>query len=232
MASYKAGRYITGPLGKYTRPRIIRCEHLTVRQETRSPLHDLCLDIYEGEAVAVLGDDTAGKSALLACLQGMLRPTGGHLHVLSADIPPLPPNIRLQIGVLPRYLHLPEEATVLDALAYYASLYELYLNGSQLEKYIQGFHLHLDSVISQLSPLEYRLLAFALTLLHDPPLVLLDEPLDGLSEDDREIIWHYLRQIRREGRTQIATFTPPIAESLLNEYDVVIMLEEGRIILR
>jgi ABC-2 type transport system ATP-binding protein len=232
MASYKTGRYITGPLGKYSRPCIIRCEYLTVQQETRSLLHDLCLDIYEGEAVAVLGDDTAGKSALLACLQGMLRPTRGHLQVLGADIPPIPPDIRLQIGVLPRYLHLPEEATVLDALTYYASLYELYLNSPQLENYIQTYHLHLDSVVSQLSPLEQGLLSFALTLLHDPSLVLLDEPLDGLTEDDREIIWHYLRQIRREGRTQVTTFTPPIAESLLNEYDVVITLEEGRILLR
>jgi ABC-type thiamine transport system ATPase subunit len=110
MASH--ARYLTGPLGKHTRPKVIEIRQLTVLQEQQPVLRDITLDIFEGESVALLGATDFGKSALLACIQGQLQPTTGELHVLGAALPPLPPEVRCQIGVLPAQLDRNTHETV------------------------------------------------------------------------------------------------------------------------
>jgi ABC-2 type transport system ATP-binding protein len=65
---------------------------------------------------------------------------------------------------------------------------------------------------------------------HDPRLVLLDEPLAGLSETDRPVIWQYIRRMQSEGRTLLMTFASPLADEHLSEYDVIIELVQGRVV--
>lgn len=232
MAQYSSRdkRYITGPIGIQARPRVIVFDHLSAMHLGQTVLHDISLNVYEGESVAILGEPGAGKSMLLASIQGLVQPAQGHIHILGAEVPPVPPIIRRQIGVMPQYLNQPGKDTVADYLRHFAAIHEIHLGQAQVNEY--GHHYRLDplSLISQLTPLQLRILFLALALVHDPRLVLLDEPLAGLAETGHPVIWQYIRQMQSEGRTLLMTFTPPIAGEHLSEYDVIIELIEGHIV--
>lgn len=222
-------RYITGPLGKQTRPRVIAFDHLSAIQNERLVLYDISLSIYEGESAAVIGPAGAGKSNLLACIQGLAQPIKGHLLVMGNQVPPMAAGIRRQIGVMPGHLDHPELLRIGDLVRRFAAYYNLDLSEAQVEEYCRHYALSSTSLVSQLTLPQLRVLLLALTLVHDPHLVLLDEPLAGLSNADSSLIWQYLRRMQSEGRTLLITFTPPIAEELLRGYDLIVTLDKGHI---
>ena len=223
-------RYITGPPGIQARPRVIAFDHLSAIEYGKLALYDISLSIYEGETVAVIGPAGAGKSELLACIQGLAQPIEGHLHVMGVEVPPVTAGIQRQIGVMPGHLDHPGMLRISDLVRRFAGYYSLDLSEAQMEGYCRHYALSSSSLVSQLTPPQLRVLALALTLVHDPDLVLLDEPLAGLSGADGLLIWQYLRRMQSEGRTLLTTFTPPIAEEHLRGYDLIVVLDKGHIL--
>lgn len=223
-------RYLTGPIGKQTRPKVIELRHITVMREWRPVLQDITLDIFEGEAVALLGAANSGKSALLACIQGQIQPVKGEISVLGASLPPLPPEIRRQIGVMPQQIDFHTHETVAAYLQRFATCQTVQLNAEQIKTYCAHYQLAPSMLVARLTGLQERIFALALALVHDPRLVLLDEPLIGLSEQDASAFWTYLQRTLREGRTLVAAFTSPLAEKYLNRYDLIVKLEQGHLL--
>ena len=223
-------RYITGPLGQQARPRVIAFEHVSTLEYGHLALRDVSLSVHEGEALAVIGPEDAGKSELLACVEGLAQPIKGHLNVMGHPVPPMTTEIRRQIGVMPRQLDRVQAVFVADLVRRFAGYYNLDLSAAQIEAYCRHYALSASWNIAQLSPSQLRLLALALTLIHDPHLVLLDEPLSGLSNNDSLLIQQYLRRMQSEGRTLLATFMFPIAEDQLRGYDLIVMLDKGHIV--
>ncbi|MEO8972523.1 MAG: ATP-binding cassette domain-containing protein [Ktedonobacteraceae bacterium] len=224
-------RYITGNIGKRTRPRTVTIEHLTALYQQQIVLHDISFSIYEGESIALLDPTRFAKTMLLACLQGCIQPAKGHIALFDTPIPPMTPVIRRQLGLMPH--DTDRQSTIVstaDAVKYYATNKGIHLNPAQIKAYLSYYGLSAYIPVTQLPPLQRRVLHLALAVVHDPRLVLLDEPLAGLSKVDEMLMWQYLHRLQREGRTLLATFTPPIADESLIEYDVVIRLERGRII--
>lgn len=232
MAQYSSRdkRYITGPIGIQARPRVIVFDHLSAMHLGQTVLHDISLNVYEGESVAILDPAGAGKSMLLASIQGLVQPAQGQIHILGAEVPPVPPITRRQIGVMPQHLNQPGKDTVADYLRHFAAMHEILLSQAQVNEYSHDYRLDPLSHISQLTALQLRILLLALGLVHDPRLVLLDEPLAGLSETGRPVIWQYIRRMQSEGRTLLTTFTSPLADEHLSEYDVIIELVQGRVV--
>jgi ABC-2 type transport system ATP-binding protein len=227
---FRDKRYITGPIGIQARPRVIVFDHLSAMHLGQTMLHDISLNVYEGESVAILGEPGAGKSMLLASIQGLVQPAQGHIHILGAEVPPVPSTIRRQIGVMPQHLNQPGKDTVADYLRHFAAMHEILLSQTQVNEYSHYYRLDPLSHISQLTALQLRILLLALGLVHDPRLVLLDEPLAGLSETGRPVIWQYIRRMQSEGRTLLMTFTSPLADEHLSGYDVIIELVHGRVV--
>ncbi len=224
-------RYITGSIGKRTRPRTVTIEHLTALYQQQIVLHDVSFSIYEGESIALLDSTRFAKTMLLACLQGCIQPVQGHITLFNSHIPPVTPAIHRQLGVMPH--DIDRHSTIVstaDAVKYYATDKGIHLNPTQIEAYLSYYGLSIHIPIAQLPPLQRRVLHLALAVIHDPRLVLLDEPLAGLSKIDEMLLWQYLRRLQREGRTLLVTVTPPIADESLIEYDVVIRLERGHIV--
>ncbi|HLH60230.1 MAG TPA: ATP-binding cassette domain-containing protein [Ktedonobacteraceae bacterium] len=222
-------RYITGPIGQQARPCVVSFEHISTKRDGELALYDISLDIYEGESIAVIGSPGAGKSELMACVQGLVPSSEGHLHVLGYEVPPLPAEVRRQMGVMPGQLERAETLLVADLIRRFAGYYKLDLSESQVEVYCRHFALSSSWPVAHLTPTQVRLLALSLALVHDPHLVLLDEPFAGLSGAGSLLIGQYLRGIQSEGRTLLITCTTPIAEELLTGYDCIIMLEKGHI---
>jgi ABC-2 type transport system ATP-binding protein len=227
MADHAHARYLTGPLGKQTRPKVIEFRQLTLMQEGQTILQDVTLDIFEGESVAFLGEPGSGKSALFVCIQGQVQPTKGEVCVLGASLPPLLPEIRRQIGIMPQQLDLKTPETLAKCLQRFAAYHGIQLNSQQVKAYCAHYQLAPSASMTALTNLQARIFALALALVHDPRLVLLDEPLAGLSEVEQSIFWTYLQRTQREGRTLLCTFTPPLAQKHLSEYDLIVRLERG-----
>lgn len=200
-------RYLTGPLGKQTRPKVIELQQITLMQEWRTILRDVTLDIFAGESIALCGGPGSGKSALLACIQGQIQPVKGKVRVLGAELPPLPPGLRRQIGVLAQQLERSTQETVAEYLQRFAFYHGIQLNSKQITTYCAHYELLPSRLVAELDSLQQRVLALALALVHDPLLVLLDEPLAGLSTQDQMTLWTYLERIQREGRTMLCAFT-------------------------
>lgn len=223
-------RYLTGELGKQTRPKIIELRQLTVTREQVPILRDMTLDIFEGEAVAMLGQVEEEKHTLLACLLGQIQPTSGHLRVLGTSLPPLPAPIRRQIGVMPQFVERKTRETVATYLQRFAGYHDVKLTSAQISHYCAHYQLAPDTPVAELSALQARVLALALALVHDPRLALLVEPFSGLTPAEQETFQAFLLRTRSEGRTLLCTFTSPLAEKFILGYDGVVKLEQGRIV--
>ncbi len=222
-------RYLTGPLGKQMRPKVIEFSHLTSRQGQQVHLQDITLEILEGESVALLGGPDSGKSILLACISGSVQPLQGALTVLGQQLPANAASIRRQIGVLPQELSFRREETIAQHLQHFAFTFDLDLNEEQIYRYCAQYALPPTTLVKQLSTLQKRIFSLARALIHDPHIALFDEPIASLDDSDLITFWPYLQRTQREGRTLICTFTPQIADRYLNEYDRVIQLEQGHL---
>lgn len=200
-------RYLRRPSGTHARPRAIELRQLTLVRAQRTLLADVTLDIFEGESVALLGPPASGKSALLACIQGVLQPDGGEVRVLGAPLASLPAAVRRRIGVLPRHFAPGTQETAAAYLQRFAAYHDVTLTGGQLATYCAHYKIDPAFPVAAFSGREACIFALALALVHDPRLVLLDEPLGGLSAVDQAAIWPYLQRIQREGRTLLCTFS-------------------------
>ncbi len=223
-------RYLTGTLGKQTRPKMIEFLQFTVMQDYLPLLRGITLQIFEGEAVALLGSSEIDKSTLLACILGQIQPTKGEIRVLGEALPPLPPALRRQIGVMPRQLDHKAHETVAAYLQRFSAYYGIQLTNSQTMLYCAHYQLPPSMRVTELSTLQRRILALAQALVHDPRLALLDEPLTGLAEFDQATMQDYLQRVQSEGRTLVCTFTPPLAEKHFTGYDLMVRLEQGQLL--
>jgi ABC-type multidrug transport system ATPase subunit len=223
-------RYLSGALGKQTRPKIIEFLQLTVMQEHLPPLREITLDIFEGESVALLSSSEIEKNTLLSCILGQIQPTNGEIRVLGEPLPPLSPALRHQIGVMPEQLDHKARETVAACLQRFSAYYGVQLTHTQIALYCTHYQLPLSTQVTELSKLQMRILALALALVHDPRLALLIEPLTGLTESDQVSMQGYLQRAQSEGRTLFCTFSPPLAEKHFTGYDLMVRLEQGHLL--
>lgn len=225
-------RYLTGTLGKQTRPKIIELRQLTILQEHQPVLREITLDIFEGESIAIVGSSELEKNILLACILGQVQPAKGELRVLGTSLPPLSPKIRRQLGIMPQRVEPKTRETVAAYLQRFASYYNVQLTSAQLNAYCTHYRLVPSTWVEDLSHLQTRVLTLAVALVHDPHLALLLEPLTGLTEQEQNVMQDYLQRTQREGRTLLCTFTPPLAEKHFTGYDLIVKLEQGRFLRR
>ena len=148
---------------------------------------------------------------------------------MGEALPPLPPQLRRQIGIMPQRLDFKTHEAVAVYLQRFARYYELQLTTEQINAYCAHYQLPPSIRVTALTSLQARIFALALALVHDPRLALLDEPLSGLDEAEQEAFWTYLQRTQYEGRTLLCTLTPPLAQKYLSGYDLVVKLEQGRL---
>ena len=158
-----------------------------------------------GGATALLGPNGAGKSTLLRVVATLARPTGGRILIRGVDVRRAPERVRADIGLISHQTHLYEDLTAGENLRFYGRLYglgdlrervrqalaEVGLSGREHDR-VRGFSRGMK-----------QRLAIARATVHEPTILLLDEPFSGLDAAARAMLSERLRQLRREGRTVI-----------------------------
>lgn len=193
---------------KPTQP-LIELRALSKAYDLRPVLRKLDLDIMRGECVALLGANGSGKSTLLRLLAGMSKPTSGSITVGGWDMPREAGAVRSQIGLVSHKALLYENLTARENLRFFARLYNL--PTTQRDQWIAdllarvGLAKRADDRVRAFSRGMQQRLSIARALLHNPAVLLLDEPYTGLDQEGAAALDVLIREANSEGRTIIMT---------------------------
>lgn len=165
--------------------------------------------VRRGECYGLLGPNGAGKTTTLRMLHGAVRPEAGDLRVLGFKMPHQARLAREKMGIVSQEDTLDRELTVLQNLWVFAMYHGISRRDSRgrIESLLDFVQLgeKRDAQIKTLSGGMKRRLHIARALLHDPQILILDEPTTGLDPQARHLVWQRLRELRRKGMTILLT---------------------------
>lgn len=166
-------------------------------------LRGINLRVADGETTIILGPNGAGKSTLFNCIAMVLKPSSGTVTFQGEDIYSHADHFRRQLGYISHHLFLYGDLSALENLRFFAGLYELKLTDQQIAEKLQfiGLYPHRNRPVRTFSRGMKQRLSIARALLHEPQLILLDEPFTGLDRHAAVILRDLLLRLRDEGRT-------------------------------
>ncbi len=190
---------------------------------------NVTFSVGEGEIVGILGPSGSGKTTLIKALIGMTRPTEGKIYVLGVQQPSLKPM--KHIGYMAQSDALYEELTADANLAYFGRLYGL--KGKRLKKRIQECLSFVDldketkKSVQHYSGGMKRRLSLAISLIHHPKLIFLDEPTVGIDPALKRVFWKEFQYLKEQGRSfLISTHVMDEAERC----DRILIVSDGKLI--
>ncbi len=201
----------------------IELERLERRYGERVALAGVSVRVEEGQTLAVLGGNGAGKTTLLRVLAGLLRPHGGSARVFGAALPDERWRLPAQVGYLGHEPLLYRELSGRENLSYHARLHGVPDARTEDLLVAVGMDKRADEPVRELSKGLVQRLAVARTVLHDPPLLLLDEPRANLDPSAAELVEPLIG--RSSGRTRVLVSHD--LEGALAESDVALGLRAG-----
>jgi heme ABC exporter ATP-binding subunit CcmA len=187
------------------------------------------LTVEPGECVALLGPNGAGKSTLLRILATLSRPTLGRVRVAGLDLPAEADEARRRLGVLAHHPLLYDDLTAEENLRFYARMYALPEADKRIATALEqvGLARRRGSLVRAFSRGMQQRLAIARAMLHDPQVLLFDEPFTGLDQSAAAMLEGLLREAVAKGRTVLMT-THDLAQAVASAGRVAI-LAHGKI---
>lgn len=200
---------------------LIRTKNLVKTFGNKTVIDHLNLEVEEGNLLAYIGTNGAGKSTTMKMLTGLLKPTSGEIE--------LSPN--LKIGMVFQDSVLDAELSVLDNLKSRQSLYRN-RDKSWMEKLIHltGIEDFLNQAYGTLSGGQRRRVDIVRALLNKPNLLFLDEPTTGLDIQTRKAIWELLRRLQREEKLTIFLTTHYLEEA--ENADMAYIIDRGKVLVK
>jgi ABC-type multidrug transport system ATPase subunit len=208
---------------------------LTIHSATRrfgelAAVDDLSFEVKRGELFGLLGPNGAGKTTTLHLITGLLRRDGGQVSVLGLDPERQPRQVRQRIGLVPQETNLYADLNALDNLWHHAALYCPDLSAvpgriDELLHLVSLWDRRSDPVRTYSGGMKRRL-ALARALLHDPDIILFDEPTLGVDVQGKHAIWDHIQAQQAQGKTfLLSTNDMAEAERLC---DRLVILDHGR----
>ena len=187
----------------------IDVRHLTRRFGDFTAVDDLSFRVHAGEVFGFLGSNGAGKSTTIRMLCGLLRPSSGSAQVGGVDVGADPDGVKRRIGYMSQRFSLYEQLTVDQNITFFGGVYGL--RGQRLASR-RAFALEMaglkgreDALTATLSGGWRQRLALGCAVLHEPPIVFLDEPTGGVDPLSRRRFWRLIHQLSRTGVTVLVT---------------------------
>ena len=216
---------------------MISTEGLTKRFGATLAVDGLDLEVAAGEFFCFLGPNGAGKTTTIKLLTGLLRPTAGRARIGGFDIARQPVDAKRLLGYIPDQPFLYERITAREFMELVAGLYRLGARGldERVESLLAEFGIAdaADQLTGDLSHGTRQKLSFAATFLHEPRVVVVDEPWVGLDPLAIRQVKTYLKRKTREGLTVfMSTHTLSIAEELADRIGIILrgrLLAQGNV---
>jgi len=192
---------------------------------------NLSFEIPKGTVFGLLGPNGAGKTTTINMLVGVLKPDSGEVEIAGSS-DPTKAEVRNRIGNAPQKLALYEKLTAEENLRFFGKMYGL--GGKTLEERVDfalefvGLEDRRGGIAGTFSGGMMRRLNLALALVHDPPVLLLDEPTVGVDPQSRNMIFSYIEELRKSQRTII--YTTHYMEEASRLCDRVAIIDHGKIL--
>ncbi len=186
---------------------LIRCDQVSKRFGHKRVLRDVTLTISAGEVVSLLGANGSGKTTLLRIVAGLESPDQGEVWLGPVSLSAAAHEIRRYIGVVAHAPLLYDRLTGTENLQFYARMYDLDEPSDRIEHLLRSLGLwgRRDETVRTYSRGMSQRLAIARALLHDPPVLILDEPDTGLDSESLNQLTEFIERLRERGRAVLAT---------------------------
>lgn len=208
----------------------INVENITKIYGEQKALDQVSFSINEGEIVGLLGPNGAGKSTLMKIITCFIPPTSGNIKIYGYNIFDNPLEIRRNIGYLPEHNPLYLEMYVREFLEFAAGIYNLGKQTKQrVEEIIEltGLTKEANKKIGQLSKGYRQRVGIAQALIHDPKILILDEPTTGLDPNQLEEIRQLIKEIGKRKIVMLSTHIMQEVEAICSR---VIIINSGKIV--
>lgn len=214
---------------------MISLDRLTKTFGAQVAVNQLTLEVPAGQIVGLLGPNGAGKSTTLRMLTGMIEPTSGSATICGYDVARDPLEVKRRVGFVPESGAVFESLTGLEYLTMVAALYGIPEQAAveRIRQFLAFFDLGFDTLTDKLlgaySKGMRRKVVITAALLHNPPVVFFDEPLDGLDANAAVGFKALIQTLAREGKTIV--YSSHILDVVERVCDRVVIIDQGRLLL-
>jgi heme exporter protein A len=203
---------------------MIKVHKLVKRFGSKIVLRGLDFEAHQGEFVAILGPNGAGKTTFLRILATLSRPTSGKVNVAGFSLPTQAASVRARLGVVSHLPLLYGDLTAEENLLFYGRMYGLKGLVSRIDEVIEivGLSPRRRDMVRTFSRGMQQRLAIGRAILHDPNVILFDEPHTGLDQEACDMLDGLLRDVAGRGRTVVITSHDLVRiEDLATRFDVL-----------
>ena len=209
---------------------ILTVDNLNIYYGKFQAVKDVSFDVLKGEIFGLLGPNGAGKTSTLSAIEGLLKPQSGAIVVDGYDAGEKPLYARAALGVQLQSTSFQPELFVIEVLQLYAGLYGLKLSKDEILAILRNISLEDQAFkkFGQLSGGQQQRISLVIATIHNPKLVLLDEPTTGLDPQSRRQLWERIEAIRERGHAVLlTTHSMEEAESVC---DRIAIIDHGKVI--
>ena len=211
---------------------MIRFENLTKYYRGIKAVDDLSLQIPQGTIFGFIGPNGAGKTTTIKMMAGVLRPTSGRIYINGLDIAKEPSKTKRILGFIPDRPFLYEKLSGVEFLRFKAGLYGMKGNriGEKTLDLLDLFELTewADELIESYSHGMKQRLIMAAAIIHDPKIIIVDEPMVGLDPKGAKLVKEIFKELAREGATVfMSTHTLALAQEICQQIAIV---DKGKIV--
>ena len=217
-------------------PAAISIENLVHRYKDAEQVavNDISLEIKEGEIFGLLGPNGAGKTTTISILSGLLKPMQGKVTIHGFDVTLQIDESKKLIGVVPQEIALYPTLTANENLEFFGSMYGIQKAAlkDKIKNYLNLFGLENTGKkrVEQFSGGMKRRLNLIASLLHDPKILILDEPTASVDVQSRNLIIEFLRDLNKKGTTIL--YTSHYLEEAENLCTEIAIIDNGKIIIQ
>ncbi len=211
---------------------MIELKAITKKYGTYPAVNNLSLTVPDGQVFGFIGPNGAGKTTTIKIMGGILDPTSGRVRICGIDLKDHPEKAKSKIGFIPDRPHLYEKLTGMEFLQFTADLYGVNKNGfvKKAEAQLKRFSLidWADELIESYSHGMRQRLIFASALLHEPEVIIVDEPMVGLDPVAIMMVKDLFKSLSKQGVTIfMSTHTLKVAEDICDRIGII---HRGRLI--
>jgi len=209
---------------------ILEIKDLHIAYGPKIAVNGVSFSVQPGEIFGFLGPNGAGKTSTLSSVEGLVNPQSGSILLDGVDIYKNPLVAKAKIGVQLQSTSFQPELTIYEIIELYAGIYGVSISREEIDSLLRDIALEQDAKrrFKQLSGGQQQRVSLIMATLHNPSLVLMDEPTTGLDPQSRRQLWDRIEKIRKEGRSIV--LTTHSMEEAAAVCDRIAIIDHGQII--
>jgi ABC-2 type transport system ATP-binding protein len=209
---------------------ILEVQDIEVYYGAQHAVDGVSFSIESGEIFGLLGPNGAGKTSTLSVIEGLLKPQSGTVLIAGHNVHENPAHAKANMGVQLQSTSFQSELTVYEIVALFAGLYGIEATKNTVDTLLREINLEADGSkrFGQLSGGQQQRVSLIIATLHNPELVLLDEPTTGLDPQSRRQLWDRIEGLKKTGRSiLLTTHSMEEAETVC---DRIAIIDHGKIL--